>query len=331
MEQLEKIKTEVTQQIEVLRSKSVELVLAIQKIQVTDAVTLDLSERKVKEGNDFINNVKEQKSVIKAPILDLTDKIEELFKSLIDPVKTALDKAKDDQLKYQQAQKVIADRKKAEDEKAIADKAAALVEANEKLHRIHLQLYARLYGGEWHTKDGEIKTSLGCLSPLEITNLRTFILQKYPSPDEFPDAMKEKLIKMKEDYMTCIDHKWRWLLAEEDKHPTDLKYVIEQDMNRLNMLYNLDYEQTEKKIKQETIKALKETEKASTTVLKGIRNTIAYEVTDFSQVPDQYKEVNDKKVKEFIKSFREEIFAEENPKVIPGIKFLKEQKKTVTH
>jgi hypothetical protein len=200
-------------------------------------------------------------------------------------------------------------------------------EESAKIVRIETQLIAKIYGGTYHTKSGEAKTSIGCVKDSDCDELLTFINTSAPDPRSFKyfqGTYEDMLISVKKK---LTEHRVNLI----DLHKDDQPIAKEGAMRRINesrMDAAQDIVETAqttekviaKEIKSETKAIDREVEDAG----KGVRETLTYEVIDELLVPRDMLTVDSRKVNSYIDANKDKIRESliKNEEVVPGIRFL---------
>lgn len=295
------------------------------EINVKDDDTLNAAENASGTVNDFLKTVDEKRKLIKAPYLEATRTIDAFVKGITDPLTNAKTIINTNIANYKRVQEAAA-RAEQEAKEAEATKLAdEKSEEIQRISRIESQLIARIYGGYWLNREGQRKTSSGCVAPKDCADLLEVIQKTLPPRDsfihmgaEYDKMITDVKIKLSEHNASLIE------LQSSSKTISDnaRKEIEDAKMNATREINDKRDELTSEVIS-ETRKVIKEAEKEVHEAGKGVRRTVMFEISDITEVPMEWLALDETKVREWANANKELVKKEmkDGNGIIKGIKF----------
>lgn len=310
---------------EILNKTSLEL-------KVESSEQLVIAENNSKETHNLIKEVEKVRKMIKEPYASTVTMIDSYCKTISDN----LERIKTRFVSEITAFKTIEEaRLKAESESKLNDLKileSEKKEESEKITRIENQLIARIYGGQYTTKDGQPKSAAGCIKSSECDDLLKWINDNAPAITvfkHFPTLYEDMLISIKSK---LAGHKIN-LIELETKN--DSPIAREGAMRRIaeSRIEAIQEVQTnaatfekviEKSVKKEVRTINNEIEAAG----KGIRETLTFEVVDELLVPRDMLSVDPTKINDYLNANKDKIKESltKGEESIPGIRFFVDNK-----
>ena len=182
----------------------------------------------------------------------------------------------------------------------------------EKMDRIQKQIMAKLYGGSYVLKSGEVKTTAGCIDERGCSELAEFVRAAYPKPDTFKYLKQESEAIFHESLNMIHEHMLN-VKDLESKNP-DTRQKAEERIKlakvRAKIRVEDKTEELEEKVEQDLKQELKDIEKESKEVGKGLRDVIKFKIVSEEDVPVDFLSVDEKKVNAYVRENRERILTD---------------------
>ena len=292
-------------------------------VEITNQDQLKVNETHISTINKFINDIERVRKVFKDPYLKAGKKIDlyarDLSTSFVNSKKRL-------ELAVSSFKQIEVARLKAEEEAKIKAAEALLNEKNEeieKLRRIRQQIVARIYGGSFALKSGEVKTTAGCISSKDCEDLKVFIKEKFPKSDTFKYLSQESEELLKECIKMLTEH-WANVIGTESPDEK-VRFQAQENIKEANYKAKARssdvISEANKEITKEFNKESRSISKEIRDVGKGLRTTIAFKVVSSEDVPIDMKDVSETKVNNYIRINRERILEmlKRNEQPIKGI------------
>ena len=294
----------------------------LKKVVVKDEETLNIARKTLGNASTLIDSIETQRKDLIKPYQEIIDGINEIAKSITSEMQQAYEDTKRNAVLWQTTSidKALIDyNKKMEENEKVVE------EATEKYHfiiRIKNQIMAKVFGGSYTTKTGEVKTIACPVKLSELVSQLAYIKDTTPTGEKVApfesivDSIKKLVLTAGSQLMQLMTEKVECEnavdMASIDKRISLLRVNTETEIDKLIDSATLFLKKFVKDLNKSCENELK-------AVAKGTRKNVKYSVEDISLVPVDYLEVNDKKVKEFIKNNKEKI--EDNEQLLRGIHF----------
>jgi hypothetical protein len=199
-------------------------------------------------------------------------------------------------------------------------------EESAKITRIEAKLVAEIYGGSYTTKNGESKIAKGCTNESDCSNLLSFINQNAPDPKDFKHfqgTYEDMIISVKKK---LADHKINLIDLHKEDAPIAregaMRRITEQRVEAVQDI-TANAQEAEKIIVKETKSEVRSMDREVKEAGKGVRGTLAYDITDENLVPRDMLSVDEKKINRYVNVNKENIKDKlsRNEEIIPGIRF----------
>ena len=258
--------------------------------------------------------------------------IDEYVKTFSKPLQEAKDSINTAIKDYKVVQEAIARKEAEEKRKEIEKEADQKADEVDRMHRIESQLIARIYGGSWLNKNGQQKSSSGCLNKADCKALRAIIEDHVPPSDQFPileDEYKAMLKRTKSKLS-----KYEALLIESESNSDAIRENARTEIEMLKTENQVGLNERHSELKGEIINEarskIKESEKEIKEAGKGVRHILKFEMVELKEVPDAWLMLNETRVREWIAESKEnkEMIMDRLKKgenVFEGIKFWVEE------
>lgn len=315
------IKIQANTALEEYRKKSTEMTEKLKKLTVTDEASNTIAGSILKEAGALVKEVDEQRKLLKAPFKDAADFIEETAGSVTDPVSAGIAIVKNKILAYAdilEKQKVALQLKVQEEAK---EKEAKLEALTEKLKRIDTQMYARLFGGKYKKADGSEIINPGCQCIEDCDAFEDFLNTKFPPMASFEQLTSNATALFKQTFDWIDDI--RNVFKSEGSEST--KKVIIAGIGKKYPFMDMD---AAREIAQAEIQTEAESIVADVPKVKGVVNTWSFEITDKSLVPRKFLCVDEKALKNYLTSNKENL-VENDEQTIPGVKIILKKTKRI--
>ena len=303
----------------------------------SDLVVKDDSTLKVAENNSSLivktlKAIEEKRKLIKEPYYATSKMIDEYVKTFSKPLQEAKDSINTAIKDYKVVQEAIARKEAEEKRKEIEKEADQKADEVDRMHRIESQLIARIYGGSWLNKNGQQKSSSGCLNKADCKALRAIIEDHVPPSDQFPileDEYKAMLKRTKSKLS-----KYEALLIESESNSDAIRENARTEIEMLKTENQVGLNERHSELKGEIINEarskIKESEKEIKEAGKGVRHILKFEMVELKEVPDAWLMLNETRVREWIAESKEnkEMIMDRLKKgenVFEGIKFWVEE------
>jgi len=313
--------------LDMLGDKRAAIEMHVQSLNELDVVSEDkLAEaehriRLSKDTVDFVNNFTEK---VLAPYVEIINDIKGVSKGIIDKITKSNNDLKSRMIEFQRlnALKASSSIEKEKEEKltTLANK----VLLNEKVNIICKQLFARIFGGLGPKLDGSTSTFEPIMTLQKGKDFIEFVNAKFPNTDQYGEF--SSIVEYSKNMGIKITN-YIIKLLEAKKNGEDTVFY-EQEIEKLRDTYltkiDSDYLTARKTLETKIKKVNGETEKAIKQLTKGIVYTWDFNVDNTILVPLDFKSVDDKKVKHYITTNKEQLEAK-LVKDITGVNVLPEQ------
>lgn len=312
---------------------------AINEMEITDPVKHEEAELKLKIIKNSIDFIKSFTEKVLQPYDEILKECKEYSNDLIEKIQLADKDLRDKIITFQKlnANKVSGSiNEDYEDKKRLINNTIVL---NEKVNILCKQIYARLRGGLGPKLDGTTGTFSGVHSTIDAENFISFINEKFPNPDQFGEF--SSMIQYAKNMGIKIA-KWFIFIYEkqaEGKDVSGCESDLEKMFNTFNLKCDGDYVKAKNTLERKLKKNDDEYNKNIKSLTKGIIYKWDYTIDNSVMVPEEFKSVDDKKIKAFINDNKEDMDTElidtPNGKTlkrqpIPGLIFFKKEQKRIT-
>lgn len=297
-------------------------------IVVESNETLLIAENNSSELQEILKNIESVRKIRKDPYYKTGQLIDEFAKNLRLPLEQAKDKIIGAITNYKRIQEATA---RIESQKVIANaEAVADLKAEEadKMHRIHTQMNARMYGGWWMNKDNVRKSSAGCIKPEDCTIVLDIVINKVPKSDTLVHMAEEYDEMLKTIKKNISEHQANLINLSSDSKT--LREDAQKSINEAKMRAGIKTEEKKAELTEEIVKnakkEIKEAEKEVKEAGKGVRKTLKFEVTDFDKVPRKFLTLDEVKVRAWVAEHKDEVKQKitDGEVIIDGLNFFLE-------
>jgi len=294
-----------------------QILIASKSIKIEDDQGLAVIENNYSSINDFLKRLDNKRAIVKAPYFNTGKVIDFYAKAIENKVQLAKDKYNSAITSYKTIQRAAARAEAEKNEQELLKQQKLKQEEIDKLNRIRSMIIARIFGGEYHLKDGGVKSSPGCKTKDECVELLKAVKKNF-NPENFDkcndvaeETFNDLIVKIGEQTNNIItgkvsDSEKRRILKEAAEKEEETQKSLEKDMK--NSL----------RISQEQIKEAG----------KGLRETLRYKIVDEDNLDRKFLSADHKKLREFMSENKDKIkeHLKENKQSALGIEFYIETK-----
>lgn len=310
-------------------------VAELEKISVSVKVETEdqlvIAENNASETLSLIKEVETARKLLKEPYADTVKLIDSYCKNITENLERIKMRFTSEVTKF----KVVREAQlKAERDAKVTEikslEEMKLDEAN-KLIRIFNQLIARIYGGHYNKKSGEVMIAPGCLEPENCDHLDSWIQLNAPAKTDFKYFQNEYEDMLMKIGLWLAEHKANLIDLMKMDYPTAVEGARRR-INEASTLSRVQFEETKtailKKIEKEIKSEVRSIDNEINDAGKGVRDRIVYDIVNELIVPRDMLSVDSKKVNDYINANKEQIRAAlaKGEETIPGIRFSIENK-----
>ena len=307
----------------------------IEKIKIEsedDFAIADNSMKNIKENLDLFDS---NRKGITSPFDAIKKRVMTLFKDAIIPLEESKSILSKKLTSWKQVQRATAEATAKREKEELDSKSEKDIEELKRMNRIEHNLYVRLFGGESIMKDLSREKKRPCQNTLDVENAIEWVESKFPSIDDFPDNLREDSIRVKEMFLMVARSLKKAFFDSESDHAGTRDDALNQIMT-MNSDYLLEVENRRAERKGELSEQIKSVEKTIEKTVgqekKGFRKDVVFEILNSEVVPERFKMVDEKKVKDFKTQNREKIMRYikdgKDLEIIQGLKFSIKEKYT---
>lgn len=300
-------------------------------VKIETGEQLVVAENNASETLNLIKDVDTTRKLIKRPYADTVNQIDSYCKNITESLERIKTRFVSEVTKYKivrEAQLKVERETKVSEIKSIEQEKR---DESAKLIRIYAQLIARIYGGTYARRDGEVTAITGCLKPEECDDLDAWIQLNAPVKDSFKYFQTEYENVLLKTGLFLAEHKVNLIDLLKPDYPTansGASKRINEAMTEAQVRLNEMSELLTKKIDKEIRNEVKFIDNEINDAGKGVRDRLTFIVIDELLVPRDMLSVDSKKVYDYINANKEQIRAAlaKGEETIPGIKFSVENK-----
>lgn len=293
---------------EVLEKKD-KIISLLSKVKVGDDATLAKAEDRVRDANDLIKNIKKIEDVTKKPYYESYKHIMSYSKLLQEQITSASQIARSNIQSYKT---IEAAKKRAQIQKAEEEAQKNLEKKQQKINLLNLivnQMLARIYGGKFETSSGREEVVPPCYNVSDVLRIRNSFKNSFPEQEKFSDIMKSYA-----ETHSLINDELIWAKETIEKMNSDDELVANKATNDFDARKNYIRskflkmaEKSEKRVEKEVMKETRTIQNEAKEYSKGIRNVLVFKVTDFSNVSDAFKEINESELRQYMSKHSDRI------------------------
>ena len=296
----------------------------------------ELRLRVLKDSIDYVENMTK---TILYPYKEIVTECTEGCGEIVEKIKTADTELRQKIINFQKNNYEKENVDIAEKYNAKRSEIEGAIVLNERVNIICKQLYARLNGGLGPKLDGTTGTFPGVQSEQDCEKFIDFVNDKFPDASQYGEF--SAIIQYAKDMGIKIAKFKRMMFDLKNKgenihgHEGDLEKMY----NAFNLKTDSDYVKAKATLERKLAKVTADQEKELKVLLKGIIYKWDFVIDNSVMVPEQFKSVDDKKVKDYISTNKElleskikkntlgEPLLMEQP--IPGIIIVKKETKRI--
>ncbi len=286
----------------------------VHDLKIEGDESLQIAQNTYAKVQETIKNVDNRRGVVGAEYYQtykLINSYAKKISNMLEPIKKEVNSKITEYKRLEAAQKE-AERKKKEEE--IAKLAEEKQQERDYINRLESMLIARIFGGEYVTKTGEVKQDPGCHTTEDCKKLINLVNTKWPAPekfkhfDEFSVARKEKILENINEQMAAI-------ISGNNANKNIRENAIAEAQSATKVMDKV----TDSFKKEGQKEAEKEVKEAS----RGLRKDIRFSVENPDQVDVSFKTVDNQLVKNWLSSNKEKVKQDlkEGKQSLKGIRF----------
>ena len=260
-------------------------------------------------GDDYYNTWKTINAYAKT-ISDRLDAFKQRFSMAITDWRTVQEAAKKEELRKKELEL-----RKVEEEK--------LTEAD-RIVRLTRTVYAKLYGGTYQTKNGEMLAG-GCHTPQECDKLANALFVSFPKAAEFKHFPDRRETLYNEASKAIRNHKidLMELKSLQDGISNAAKARIKKNKLSAGLVVEKTDQQLNYKITSETRKEIKAGEKEIKEVAKGTRKILKFRIVEEEKVTREFLSVDESKIRNWMEGQNADIKTQlqEGAQPLHGVEF----------
>ena len=300
------------------------------KIKVIDKDSLLVAENNASQIQQMLNGIELARSTLKSPYFETGKAIDAYAKTLKEPLERCKVRIGSQITSFKELAAAQERLRIEKEEKARTEKEEKKTFEIEKLARIKQQLYARIYGGIYYSKDGSRNSNSGCQSIADCDRILVFIDERFPSPENFT-YLKVELVDTKNIGIGLItEHKANLISLESNDNNTveKAKQDIADARNAAQIEAIDEVTSLKKGMEKESASAARVDARELKEAKKGVREIVKFVVEDPAAVPVDLKVVSESLVNEYIRNNSDRIkqALKDNKQPIPGINFFVDAK-----
>lgn len=295
------------------------------KIQVADKDALMVAENHASSIQEMLNGIEFVRSTLKSPYFETGKAIDAYAKALKEPLERCKQRIGGQITSFKTLAAAQERAKQESAEAARIEKEEKKTAEIDKLAKIKEQLYARIYGGIYHTKDNVRHSSVGCHTANDCDKLQIFIDERFPNVDKFV-YLKAELIDTKNVGLgLLIEHKANVISLEsrDSKTVENAKQAIADARNHAQIEALDEVTDLKKGMEKEAASTAKVDAKNLKDAKKGIRENVKFVIEDEAAVPADFKVISESLVNDYIRDNSDRIkqALKDKKQPIPGINF----------
>lgn len=287
--------------------------------------TLMAADNMSSEIHEVLKSVEKVRQILKAPYYNTGKAIDEYARTMTEPLEKAKKRVNDAIAEYKVVQAAMVRAQEEAEMKRIEALEEEKREELNKIMRIEQQINARIYGGVWITKDGEKKSSIGCLKETDCDAINELIATKIPRADSFKyySSHFDETISNIRKRLAAHRINLHNLNGDSRLLREDAMEKIAIAKNEAGVESESIKEVIEKKIEKETKSEVKTLEKNYDNARKGVRAVLKFTIVEPAAVPKDFFTISEDKIKEFMRENNAQIREDlQNNKItLTGIKF----------
>lgn len=300
--------------------------LNLQQIVVIDETSLAVCQQNLSKANNLLNSIEEKRVLIKDPYFQSGKLIDSTAKILSEELVAGIKKAKDQVAAWEKARIAEAKAKQDEIDRQLAEKAA--VDKAEQERKDNIRAYIR------DKATPLLQKMYADCTTVEICSQKLQSIEKNYKPKEFFEEYVGEAYELRDNYINLIKAKKKQLEKASTMSDAEVELALEKEaiaVQKANMalreaeLKAKEQEAEDKKNAKDAEEAAeKEKQRLSAEAelnrTKGIRFTWVFELADIKSVPLDWLTLDEAKVKEWIKSNKNDL---KDGDIFDGVKFIK--------
>ena len=291
--------------------------------------SFEIAKSNLKKMKEIAKSMDDERKTVTEPLRKVVTFVNTEAKHYTEKLSIAIDTMNSKIIGYSN---IITAQRKTEEEaklKAIKEKTKEKENVVNRYMRIRLKMYSFLIGGIWVDKDGTHKSNAGCHNKKEITTLHTNIRETFPKAEKFGHLAKQSQTLLAEFAADCA--KLMAIITVPKSEEWDQE-KIDREINALGISIaersNTVAEELGSSLYKESKREQIELANQITSIGKGIRKQIKFNVTNLLDVEKEFLMIDEQKVKKFVHVYREKILESlrKNKQPLKGISFYVEEK-----
>lgn len=298
----------------------------LEEIKIEDSATFDIGVQTRKDLKVYIESISSLKKDLGKAVNEINNTIDAVFVGKFKAIEVAALRHSEDVINFQKQklEEIEVQIKPLIKEAEENNKNKKVIVAD--LYRKALHAYALVLGGEYPSKkDGQPLHSEAPIDKLRMKEVKDFFEDKFPKAETFEcyKELAEDIIANLDDAIIRRGKFIHIAITNSDDHSDyDVKTAIKNhDEYKAKIIPALEkqFKVVYKALEKELVSDIKEVESAYESYKTGIKNTWTFEIEKESLITDEFKSIDEKKIKAYLSKNKDEIKKGES--LLPGVKF----------